>query len=61
VSSGEGTLVDGLFAGFFGSCIGWAIVEAIGKPATKRGARVGFACALAFVLLRLFITDLLRD
>jgi hypothetical protein len=48
----EGSTPLGFLAGFFGGCIGWILVELIAKgPATKKGARIGFACGIVISIL----------
>lgn len=44
----QGSLGLGFVAGFFGGCIGLALVYFLAKgPATKRGASIGFGVAIA--------------
>jgi hypothetical protein len=48
-----GNLALGLLAGFFGGCIGLALVLAIAKgPETKKGAAIGFIVSAALGFLR---------
>jgi hypothetical protein len=55
----EGDKVAGFLAGFFGGCIGWALVMHYAKgEKTKRGAVIGFACAFVFVCLRLLFAGM---
>jgi hypothetical protein len=50
-----GSLPLGFLAGFFGGCIGLALVFIIAKgPATKKGAGIGFAAQIVVgVIFRL--------
>jgi len=57
----KGSVGLGFLAGFFGSCIGLALVFALAKgPETKKGATIGFAVVLAFTVLGNLISVLVR-
>jgi hypothetical protein len=41
----QGNMALGFVAGFFGGCLGWALILAFAKgPDTKKGAGLGLAC-----------------
>lgn len=48
----QGSLGLGVLAGFFGGCIGFALVYALAKgPDTKKGASIGLGAGIALSLL----------
>jgi hypothetical protein len=52
----EGDKLAGFLAGFFGGCIGWALVMHFAKGAkTKRGATIGIGCAFLVLCIRLLL------
>jgi hypothetical protein len=57
----EGDTVAGFFAGFFGGCVGWALVMHFAKgEKTKRGAVIGLGFAFFVLCARLLWVGLTR-
>jgi hypothetical protein len=58
----EGDKLAGFCAGFFGGCIGWALVMHFAKgEKTKRGALIGLGCAFGVLCVRLLLQGLARN